>query len=142
MSLSTESLADHRHEPTTREDRLAKLRAIRERTTRGLMLYNSGPDFAHLEGSLWAVRASQGGYWKVDLDSETCDCPDFVHYGRENDVCCKHLIACAIAHSTRRGRRQPVEDRPCACVRGWVYIGVEEDGLERQAAIRCRRCSA
>jgi len=131
-------IADYRHEPPAQEDRF---RAIRERSTRGLMAFNRG-DVLHLEGDAWAVRSSQGGYWKVDLDSETCDCPDFVHYGRENDVCCKHLFATAIAHATRRGRRQRVEDRPHACVRGWVYIGYEQDGLERQTAIRCRRCSS
>jgi hypothetical protein len=41
------SLARHAHEHPTREERW---RAIRERSTRGLMLYNSSPDFAHLEG--------------------------------------------------------------------------------------------
>ena len=126
-------------DPTAQEDRF---RAIRERSTRGLLLYNSGPDFAHLEGSLWAVRASQGGYWKVDLDSETCDCPDFVHYGREYDVPCKHIAAIAIAHATCRGPRQRREDRPCACVDGTVYLGVEEDGQERTEAVRCRRCNS
>jgi len=44
----------------------------------------------------------------------------------------------AISH----GRQQrSYEDRPCACLDGWVYIGVEEDGVERTEAVRCRRCA-
>src|SRR5215204_2661352 len=85
----------------SQEDRA---RAIKQRSTKGLLLYNSGPEFAHLEGSLWAVRASEGGYWTVDLDAETCACPDFVYFGSEHDVSCKHIAACAIAHAARRGR--------------------------------------
>ena len=65
------------------------------------------------------------------------NCPDFEFFGSEHDVCCKHIVAVAIAHATRRQRR---EDRPCACVRGWVYLGVEEDGVERVEAVPCRRC--
>jgi hypothetical protein len=119
-------------------DREDRWRAIRERSSRGLLLYNSGPDFAHLEGSLWGVRSSQGGFYRVDLDAETCTCPDFEHFGSEHDVCCKHLIACAIAPATRRQRR---EDRPGACVEGVVYIGYERDGIERVEGVRCRRCN-
>jgi hypothetical protein len=132
-------IAQHAHEPTTREDRW---RAIQERTTRGLMLYNSGPDFAHLAGDAWAIRSSQGGFWRVDLDAETCTCPDFEHFGVANDVPCKHIFAIAIAHGSRRGPRQRREDRPCACLDGWVYLGVEEDGVERTVAYPCRRCRA
>jgi hypothetical protein len=33
-------------------------------------------------------------------------------------------------------------ERPCACVGGWVYLGIEEDGVERTEAVRCRRCNA
>jgi SWIM zinc finger len=122
-------------EPITREDRW---RAIRERTTRGMLLYNAGPGFAHLEGDLWAVRASEGGFWRVDLGKETCDCPDFTHFGHENDVACKHLFAVAIAHATRRGRlRRP----SCpSCFGGYVTITVEEDGQEFDEAVPCRRC--
>src|SRR5215203_2592730 len=130
-------IAHHAHDPTTREDRW---RAIRERTTRGLMLYNSGPDFAHLEGDLWAVRSSRGGFHRVDLADETCTCEDFEHYGSVNDVACKHLFAVAIAHATRRARSEA--SRPCACIDGWVYLGVEEDGIERTEAVPCRRCNA
>jgi len=121
-------------EPITQEDRW---RAIRERSTRGLLLYNSDPDFAHLEGDEWAIRASEGGFYRVNLAEEVCDCPDFEFYGSEHDVCCKHIIACALAHATRRQRR---EDGPHACVRGWVYLGIEEDGYERVEAVPCRRC--
>ena len=34
-------------------------------------------------------------------------------------------------------------ERPCACLEGWVFVGyVDEHGEEREAAYRCRRCTA
>jgi hypothetical protein len=33
-------------------------------------------------------------------------------------------------------------ERPHACIEGWVYLGVEEDGIERTEAVPCRRCNA
>jgi hypothetical protein len=33
-------------------------------------------------------------------------------------------------------------ERPCACLEGWVFVGyIDEDGEEREASYRCRRCS-
>jgi hypothetical protein len=33
-------------------------------------------------------------------------------------------------------------ERPCACLGGWVFVGyIDEDGEERVASYRCRRCS-
>jgi hypothetical protein len=33
--------------------------------------------------------------------------------------------------------------RPHACMGGWVFVGyIDEDGEEREASYRCRRCSA
>ena len=33
-------------------------------------------------------------------------------------------------------------ERPHACIDGWVFIGyIDEDGEEREASYRCRRCS-
>ncbi len=128
-------IAQHAHEPTTREDRW---RAIRERSTRGMLTFNAG-GVVRLEGDLWAVRsATHGGFHRVDLTDETCTCEDFVHRGRADDLNCRHIYAVAIAHATRRGQR-----RPCACIDGWVYLGVvEDDGNERDEAVPCRRCSA
>ena len=48
---------------------------------------------------------------------------------------CRHIYAVAIAHATRRGQR-----RPSTCIDGWVYLGVEENGVERTEAVPCRRC--
>jgi hypothetical protein len=32
-------------------------------------------------------------------------------------------------------------ERMCACLEGWVFIGhVDEDGEEKEASYRCRRC--
>jgi len=131
------SLADLRRDPTTRE---ARWRATRERSTRGLMAFNRG-DVLHLEGDAWAIQASQGGFWRVDLDAETCTCPDFEHFGLPNDVNCKHLFAVAIAHATRRGPRRSQRRPSCpSCFGGYVTINVEEDGQERDEAVPCRRC--
>ena len=66
------------------------------------------------------------------------NCPDFEFFGSENDVCCKHIVACAIARATRRCSSS--RHRPCACVDGTVYLGIEEDGVERVEAVACRRC--
>jgi hypothetical protein len=33
-------------------------------------------------------------------------------------------------------------ERPCACLEGWVFVGyIDEDGEEREASYRCRRCA-
>ena len=33
-------------------------------------------------------------------------------------------------------------ERPCACYSGWVFVGyIDEDGEEREASYRCRRCA-
>jgi hypothetical protein len=34
-------------------------------------------------------------------------------------------------------------ERTCACIDGWVFVGyIDEDGEEREASYRCRRCAA
>ena len=47
----------------------------------------------------------------------------------------------APAHpSTEEHDRQ--DERPHACIDGWVFVGyVDECGEEREASYRCRRCS-
>jgi hypothetical protein len=121
-------------EPVAQEDRW---RAIRERRTRGILTFNAG-GVHHLEGDLWAVRSSRGGFHRVDLTDETCSCEDFTYYGSEHDVNCRHIYAVAIAHATRRGQgRRP----SCpSCFGGYVTITVEEAGQERVEAVLCRRC--
>jgi hypothetical protein len=33
-------------------------------------------------------------------------------------------------------------ERPCACMEGWVFVGyVDENGEDREASYRCRRCT-
>jgi len=46
--------------------------------------------------------------------------------------------------TTQEEGRQPseAEDRPCACIGGWVFLGIEEDGVEHVEAVPCRRCPA
>jgi hypothetical protein len=37
----------------------------------------------------------------------------------------------------------PTEDRPCACLEGWIFIGYEDEyGEEREASYPCRHCEA
>jgi hypothetical protein len=34
-------------------------------------------------------------------------------------------------------------ERPHACIDSWVFVGyIDEDGEEREASYRCRRCAA
>jgi hypothetical protein len=87
---------DHRH--TIRDDRR---RAILQRTTRGMLTYNTGK-VHRLEGELWAVPSTRGGWHKVDLDQEACDCEDFTFYGSFAGVACRHIFAAAIANAARR----------------------------------------
>ena len=100
----------HAAHPSTREERAEHWRAIRERSTRGMLLFNSGPDFAHLEGDFWAVRSSQGGWWKVDLEEEACDCPDFEYFGSKHGIPCKHVFALAVARAARRSGVREVRE--------------------------------
>ena len=82
---------------------------------------------------------------------ESCTCKDFT-FGHT----CKHLLAVGIMHAARRSGVRVVSTtavvagdpfayagkrRGCpACYGGVVYIGVEEDGQEREEAVPCRHC--
>jgi hypothetical protein len=116
--------------------------AIRERATRGLLLYNGARARIHrLEGDVWAVPASQGGFWRVDLAAESCPCPDFLYRCTDQDtgevrMNCKHIVCAAIARAMLG---------PCLCYDGWHYMGHEvelPDGDVGVDYIRvaCRRC--
>ena len=116
-----------------------RYRMIRERTTRGMLLYNAECERIHvLYGDTWAVPSHQGGFWRVNLDDETCGCQDFRYYCDEHDIACKHVICAAIA----RAKRHTTQDHPHACTDGWVYLGYTEDeGNEQIEALPCRRCA-
>lgn len=123
------------------KDRL--MRALQERTTRGLLLYNRERHRIHkLYGDLWAVPSAQGGFWRVNLTDETCGCQDFRYVCTDREtgapfMCCKHVIAAAIA----RAKQRPAQEHPHACVDGWVYLGYADDqGSEQVEALPCRRC--
>ena len=118
------------------------VQAIKERNTRGLLLYNRERGRIHqLEGDVWAVPASEGGYWQVDLDTELCPCEDFAYYGYERDVACKHIIAAAIARAKGQEASLP-QDHPHVCIDGFVYIGYTDDeGEEQVEVLPCRRCA-
>jgi uncharacterized Zn finger protein len=76
-------------------------RQIRERTTRGMLLFNAGA-VHRLEAELYAVAASAGGFWSVDYSREWCDCPDYEHRAGKVGAPCKHLAAVGIARAARR----------------------------------------
>lgn len=122
--------------------------AIRERTTRGLLLYNrEGGRIHRLEGDLWAVPASEGGFWRVNLDDETCGCQDFRYACTDREtgepfMSCKHIVAAAIARAKGRDASL-LQDHPHACLDGLVYLGYTDDeGDEQIEALPCRRCRA
>src|SRR5215207_9850813 len=131
-------------------DSEARWQALRERTTRGMLLYNGERERIHrLYGDAWAVPSSLGGFWRVNLADETCGCQDFRYACTDRDtgepfMCCKHIIAAAI----KRAKQRPVQDHPHACIDGWVYLGriVEsEHDLDGETVeyerVPCRRCS-
>jgi hypothetical protein len=140
--MSATTLAHHAPDPNTLAGRM---QAIRERIPRGMLLFNGERERIHqLDGDVWAVPSSRGGFWRCNLSDETCGCQDFRHACTDREtgepfMCCKHIIAAAIKRA--KDRRQRREDAPCACLGGWVYIGYEEEGTERQAAYPCRRCN-
>lgn len=106
------------------------------RELRALELYRTrGHEIRKVGEGLYLVPSCTGrGFYSVDYREETCDCPDFLRR-REN---CKHILAVGIHHAKRRRSFA----NPCACVDGWVFVGYEDDdGVERQASYRCRRCS-
>jgi uncharacterized Zn finger protein len=72
-----------------------------------MLLVNSGEPLLHLEGALWAVPASEGGYHRVNMGEETCTCPDFEFRAGPLGIVCKHVAAVAILNATRRGQRRP-----------------------------------
>jgi len=77
--LIEQSLAHPAHEPTPEakpgtEERADRWRAIRERSTRGMLLHNGGA-VVGLEGETWRVRTPGGGSYRVDLAEESCTCP-------------------------------------------------------------------
>ena len=141
-------LADtHRHS-TTEDIR----QAIQQRTTRGMLTYNTGK-VHRLEGELWAVPSARGGFHKVSLAEESCDCEDFSFYGAAAGVGCRHVYAAAIANGTRRSgvRVRTIsaagDGFNAAAIerdRGWVYLGfeTEENGelVEIYDRVPCRRC--
>src|SRR5215212_3857981 len=85
------------------EQRRRTAQAMQERTTRGLLLYNRERERIHrLDGDVWAVPSSQGGYWRVNLADETCGCQDFRYLCTDRGtgvpfMNCKHIVAAAIA---------------------------------------------
>lgn len=118
--------------------------AIRERATRGLLLYNGERERIHrLYGDTWAVPSSEGGFWRVNLADETCGCRDFRYHCTDQAtgepfMNCEHVAAAAIA----RAKARPAQDHPHACTDGYVYLGYEgEDGEEHYEALPCRRCA-
>jgi hypothetical protein len=90
-------LADNRH-TTTEEIR----QAILQRTTRGMLTFNTGKVHQIDENDLWAVPSTRGGFYQVDLGDEVCDCEDYTVFGSERGVACRHIFAAAIAREKRR----------------------------------------
>jgi hypothetical protein len=137
-------LADTRHTTTREAIRLA----ILQRITRGMLTYNSGR-VHRLEGELWAVPSTRGGWHKVDLGYEVCDCEDFTFYGSLVGVACRHIYAAAIAAAIARARDQDdpdLRDQVHVCYSGVVYMDqlvIGEDGGEEEVfyPVLCRRCN-
>jgi hypothetical protein len=89
-------VADARH--ATREQ---IKQAILQRTTRGMLTYNSGK-VHQIDDDLWAVPSTRGGFYQVDLGGEVCPCEDYTFFGSERSIACRHIYAAAIAREKRR----------------------------------------
>src|SRR5215217_6124153 len=98
-------LADSRRLATPDEAAQQRRAAIQQCTTRGLLTFNTGK-VHRLEDELWAVPSTRGGFHQVDLSREECDCEDFMFYGRERGVACRHIYAAAIARASDARRRR------------------------------------
>jgi hypothetical protein len=90
-------LADNRH--TTRED---IKQAILQRTTRGMLTFNTGRVHQIDDDDLWAVPSTRGGFYQVDLVVEECPCEDYTFFCSERGIACRHIYAAAIAREKRR----------------------------------------
>ncbi len=86
------------HRQTTREE---LKRAILQRTTRGVLTFNTGK-VHQIDEDLWAVPSTRGGFYQVDLGDEVCPCEDYTFFGSERGVACRHIYAAAIAKEKRR----------------------------------------
>jgi hypothetical protein len=141
--MTPHSLAHPAHDPAPAKQRA---QAIKERTTRGLLLYNRERERIHvLYGDVWAVPSSQGGFWRVNLADETCGCRDFRYACTDRDtgepfMNCKHVTAAAIARAKQAAAAGHL------CYDGWVYmtyLAPDEPGgdeVEQTYRVPCRRC--
>jgi hypothetical protein len=86
--MATTSLADHRHQSTTRAERALELYSAR------------GRDIERIAPNLYLVPSCSGeGVYRVDYAAESCSCPDHAIRGEM----CKHVLAVGILRAKRRG---------------------------------------
>jgi hypothetical protein len=76
------------------------------RMDRGIALHRSrGHEICEVEPGIFRVPScSGGGFYRVNLDAETCECPD-------RDPACKHMFAATI-FTAKRTCRRVTADRP------------------------------
>ena|SRR5215212_4112809 len=89
--MATTSLADHRHQSTTRAERALELYRTRRH------------DIRRVGEDLYLVPSCSGhGFYAVTYggDVEACDCPDHAHHPER---ACKHILAVGILRAKRRG---------------------------------------
>ena len=134
------TIAQTAAEPTTREER-------------GVALYRTRKADIHEIGEeLYLVPSCTGmDTYRVDLEAQTCTCPDYIHHGRV----CKHQLAATI-YAAKKLCSQEDDlqahyaslERMCTCSDGWVFVGrvVEsEHDLDGEVVeyerVPCRRCA-
>jgi SWIM zinc finger len=74
------------------------------RQQRGLALFQEyASEIVEISPGVYRVPScSGGGYFRVDLETGTCECVDYQYRGER----CKHLYAVEIVAAKRRCRRQ------------------------------------
>src|SRR4051794_37290893 len=76
------------------------LAMIRDRTERGFDYWQEfGHSFVEVKPGIVRVpsRSNDGQYYDVDVQAETCGCPDYVHRTSKHSVGCAHVFAVAAA---------------------------------------------
>ena len=125
------------------------------RDARAFALYlERGGEITRIADDVYRVPSCSGtgSYDVLYGEREECPCPDYQYGGGRP---CKHLICVGIMHAARRGGIKEVRipatvagdgisyraKKACHCYGGHHYLGVEEDGVEHDEAVPCKRCA-
>lgn len=122
---------------------------LRDRTARGLAFFEEhGGEFVEVAPNIVRVPSRSGdGFHDVDIEAESCPCPDYKHRTSKHEVGCAHVFGVAIARARRSAVRRAV---PCGCCGGLFRSRVLVEVLAEHVdagvlfaagALVCRPCA-